>query len=180
MIGIRITQAKLQVGFILNMLFLKGLVAFMKYYVCRHKLESLVFVTILYNLVCLVAIILTAMDTSQIESKYIMVSFIIAIFVLNIALFSIYKTSLTKVIFENDKISCQFLNKVTRKMLYDNIEEYGVFYRKGVKFIYISQIFLSDSQRDNQIFQLYKKSQDIIILQYQDAVMQFLTNRKTN
>jgi hypothetical protein len=175
MIGIRITQANLQVGFILNMLILKGSVAFMKYYVCKKGAKTLIPITALYNVVCIVIIIIAAVDKQK-EARYIAFVFICAIIILNFTLFYLFKNLLSYVIFKDKEVRCKFMNLDRRIIPYDEITEYGIFFDRQIKFIFISRMELTEFQKEEKMFQLYQKTKNVIVLEYNNEVMQFLIN----
>ncbi|OJU14234.1 MAG: hypothetical protein BGN88_12370 [Clostridiales bacterium 43-6] len=145
----------------------------MKYVVSRKGVLAFLPVSILYNIVSLVAIVLTTLD-SQEEAKYVRFIFIIVLFLLNITLFFLYKTVGSSVTFENDRVRCSFLKITIKSISYNDIKYYGVFWEKGIKFIYISKMELSQFQKDEKMFELYKKTKDVIVVQYHDDIMEHL------
>lgn len=157
------------------MLFLKGLVAFMKYYVCKKGAKTLVPITVLYNVVCIVIILIAATDKQK-EARYIVFVFICAIIILNFTLLYLFKNLLSYVIFNDKEVRCKFVNLNRRIIPYKEITEYGVFYDRQIKFIFISRMELTEFQKEEKMFHLYKKTKDVIVLQYNNEVMQFLIN----
>jgi len=74
-------------------------------------------------------------------------------------------------------IKCVFLKKVRRIMPYNEIKDYGTFWSGKEKFIYISKIKLSEFQKNAEGFQLYRKTKNVLVLEYQEAVMNLLSSR---
>ena len=130
-------------------------------------------ITIVNNLVLIIAIIIAAID-KQLEAKFAMYLFIFILVLLNVTLFTMYQSILSTIIFEKDVIKCVFLGRIRRVIPVNTIREYGVFWERGLQFIYISRRELSEYQRREQMFKMYKKNKDILVMQYQEEAMKYL------
>ena len=100
--------------------------------------------------------------------------FIFILVLLNVTLFMMYQSILSTIIFEKDVIKCVFLGRIRRVIPVNTIREYGVFWERGLQFIYISRRELSEYQRREQMFKMYKKNKDILVMQYQEEAMKYL------
>jgi hypothetical protein len=60
---------------------------------------------------------------------------------------------------------------------FDEINDYGIFWFGRTKFIYISRIVLTDVQKNAEAFLLYRKTKDVIVLEYQEQVIDCLESR---
>ena len=145
----------------------------MKFTVYKKGVLAYLPVTILYNLVFCIAIIITSLDPQK-EAKYVMIFSIVAVILLNVMLFTRYQILLSSVVFEKDAVKCTFLKRKRRIIAYNEIKDYGVFWEASIKFIFISKIELSEFQREEKAFELYKKTKNVIVLQYHDKVINFL------
>ena len=68
------------------------------------------------------------------------------------------------------------MNLDRRIIPYDEITEYGIFFDRQIKFIFISRMELTEFQKEEKMFQLYQKTKNVIVLEYNNEVMQFLIN----
>lgn len=148
----------------------------MEFFVSKKGAIHLLPVTILDNIGCIFAIVVLQTDNQSI-TKYMLVAAIVFMLVLNILLFELYKTCLSIVTFEENLVKCSFLGKVRQRILYDEIEEYGITWERSVEYIYISKIELTMEQRNQKVFELYKKTSNIIVFQYNNKATIFLQNK---
>jgi len=80
----------------------------------------------------------------------------------------------SSIVFDENNIKCVFLKRVRRMMVYDEINDIGTAVYGNVRFIYMSRFELSESQRNREVFVLYKKTKDVLVLQYRDEIMEHL------
>jgi hypothetical protein len=66
---------------------------------------------------------------------------------------------------------CLILGKVKRDIPYYEIKDYGIFWLQGTKFIYISRIELTEYQINVQAYLLYKKSKDVIAVEFHEEII---------
>lgn len=145
----------------------------MKFVVYKQWASSLLPATILWNVGILLGVYLTTFDHQK-EANIVRIFLAVALIILNVYLFYMYRMLTSVVIFEEDAVKCSFLKRTRRLIPYKEIREYGVFWEKGVKYIYISTAVLSETER-NKAFELYKKTKNVIVLQYNDEAMDFLS-----
>lgn len=79
--------------------------------------------------------------------------------------------------FEKDAVRCTFLNKTRRLIPYNEIKDYGIYRENGVKFIYISKVTLSEHERQKKISYLYRRTKNVIVVQYDAEIMEFIKER---
>lgn len=146
----------------------------MKYIVCKKGLLSLIPVTILYNIVASAIIIITS-KAQQKEATFLTVFFVATIIVLNLTLLYLYRMLGSYIIFENDVVKCVFLKRVRYTIPLCDIKDYGIYWEKGIKFIYVANFKLTENQRINRVFDLYKKTKNIIVFQFNEDAINFIS-----
>lgn len=145
----------------------------MEFVVYKQWASRLLPATILWNVVTLLVIYITTFD-NQPEASIARILLTANLIFLNVFLFYMYRMLASLVIFEEDVVKCSFLKRTRRLIPYKDIREYGVFWEKGKKYIYISKAELSETER-KKAFELYKKTKNVIVLQYNDEAMDFLS-----
>ena len=146
---------------------------YLRYLVSKKGIKPLVFPTILYNFLILLMLVITSID-GETDAKYVMIILIFTFLTLDGTLFYLYMQCLSVVLFSNTTVECYFLKKKRRSIPYDEILEFGDCWIRGVKYIYITRMMLSNHQREEKLFDLYRKTRDVIVFEYQEDVMQFL------
>jgi len=145
----------------------------MKFKVYKKWASSLLPATIFINLGGLFIIIVAALDKQK-EATIAMSLALVGLITFNGLMFNIYKTLVSSVIFEKDAIRCSFLKRTRRLIAFKEIRDYGIFWERSTKFIFISKVKLSEVERNKKAFELYKKTKNVIVLEYNDEVMSFL------
>ena len=109
------------------------------------------------------------------KDKIIAVLLFCAVIVL-LSIFSIPVLLLqgSSIVFEDNFVKCVFFKRVRRTMAYCEIKDYGTFWRGREKFIYISRFRLNEIQRNAEVFKLYSKTNDVLVLQYSDDVIKYI------
>lgn len=92
---------------------------------------------------------------------------------LNALLFGIYLTVASLVILEENAIKCIFFNRLRRCIPFKEVKDYGVFWEKGLQYVYVSRYVLSEYDT-NRAFELYKKTKDVIVFQHNEEALKFL------
>jgi len=54
---------------------------------------------------------------------------------------------------------------------------YGIYRENGVKFIYISKVTLSEHERQKKISYLYRRTKNVIVVQYDAEITEFIKER---
>ena len=148
----------------------------MKFTVTKKGAKVLVPVTILYNVLGIIVLIYASFS-DQVAASFVMIFLLVFLIVADLALIRMYYFSLCKVYFEPNGVRCKFLNSSRRYIQYDEIKEYGVFFDKISLFVCISRVELSAFQRENKAFQIYMKTKDVIVFEYEKKAMDFLDKK---
>jgi hypothetical protein len=145
----------------------------MKYVVYKKWPSSLLPATIVWNLSVPLGIYVTTFDY-QPEATIARILLIVGLIILDAFLLYMYLVLVSSVTFEKDAVRCSILNKTRRLIPYKEIKDYGIYWEKGVEFIYISKVTLSEFEKRKKAFDLYKKTKNVIIVQYDDEIVDFL------
>ncbi len=108
----------------------------MKYVVYKKWPSSLLPATIVWNLSVPLGIYVTTFDY-QPEATIARILLIVGLIILDAFLLYMYLVLVSSVTFEKDAVRCSILNKTRRLIPYKEIKDYGIYWEKGVEFIYI-------------------------------------------
>lgn len=148
----------------------------MKYLVAPKGARPLLIPSVLYNAIIIIAIVMTSID-SQKEAKYVLWLFIAAFIMNNITMTYMYIQCLSMVRFQDDMVKCTFMGRVRRRIAYDEVVEYDAVWIRGVQYIYLTRMEMTDYQREHKVFDLYRKTKDVIVLQYHEEVEEYLKGK---
>ena len=148
----------------------------MKFMVHKKRFLTSIVNVIILDVLCILLVIFFVVFLN--ETKVITVTVCVVLFIiLNIFAFPLFSLQGSLILFDDNMIKCVFLKKVRRIMPYNEIKDYGTFWSGKEKFIYISKIKLSEFQKNAEGFQLYRKTKNVLVLEYQEAVMNLLSSR---
>lgn len=145
----------------------------MKFKVYKKWASRLLPGTILVNLAGLFIIIVAALDQQK-EANIAMILAVVGLIIFNGLVFNIYQTLVSLVAFEKDAVRCSFLGRTRRLIPFKEIRDYDVFLHADTKFIFMSKVKLSEVERNKKAFQLYNKTKNVIVVEYNDEVIDFL------
>lgn len=146
----------------------------MKFFVSKKCVISLTYITLLYNIILLIIFIIAALKLQhqQTVATTLMTIVLVSFIVFNIIMLSVYSFWGSTVLLETKTISCGFIKR-KRLLLITSIKDYDTFWYGKTKFIYISDHKLSEAEKEN-IWKIYRKNRNIIILQCNEKAMNFL------
>ena len=151
---------------------------FMKYFVWKKG----IIYGVLYSILFYIGFVALLVYLSLYGNKQSVIT--IVLYILDIAygiaitflMIRLFSTWGAKVVFTERAIISKFITN-KRVLLISEIKEYHIFthYNKGT-FIYISGLKLSESEKatSDAIWKLYRKEQKMIILEYNNEVIDFL------
>jgi len=149
----------------------------MKFIIYKKRAISSLINFIVIDVIGILLIILV-LATTEIDKMSLIVA---TILILLIAIFNIWAFPFLKLwgsfLLFTDDIKCISSKKVRQIIPYTEIAEYGTVWYGREKFIYISRIELSEFQRHTQVFYLYRKTKDVLVVQYHEEIMDFLKNK---
>lgn len=148
----------------------------MRFIVCKKGFRSIFPVTLLYNCIAVIGIVITAMDQQR-ESKYVLIILSIVLIAINSWFYFQCRYLLAVIVLKEEEMVCRFLNAVRKRIRYNEVKEYGEYFDRGIKMIYVSTFPLTERQREQQLFRLFKKSQGVIVFQYQEQAMAVLREK---
>jgi len=104
------------------------------------------------------------------------------LFVINVLYFVMLRFEGSVIVFEENEVRCVFLNYVRRMIPYTDIRDYGLFhcgtmFQGRERFIYISRFEMPGSQRDAEAYKLYKKTKNVLVLQYNEDAFNILKHK---
>ena len=143
----------------------------MRFTVYKRGVKDYLAVTILYNVLYIFFIILFSLDDNTHD---LMIVCTILWIILDITLLTRYELLLSSIIFEKDVIKCKFIYRTRIVMRYDEIKEYGICWESAQQFVYISRMELSDFQRKERLWELYRKTRDVIVFRYTEEAQKYL------
>ena len=152
----------------------------MKFRLWKKAFEAVITQMIVLNAM-LVPLIIWFM-LSDIAINYLFL-FLGALLFINIRSFLYLRIVAPIISIGDDTINCIFFKKVRKSIRYSEIKEYGVFQTimpnvEHAKFIYISRLELTEDQRKQAIpYRLYMKTEDVIVVRYDDRIMDLLKNK---
>ena len=148
-----------------------------RYPVLQKKITSLVATTVVYNLIVVALLVFIIIFSEKEKAIYWLGSSMAFLIVTNIFLFSFYNSDLCYVQFEKKMVKCNLRKKTKKGIFYQDVKEYGIVWYKGVQFIYISKIRLTDSERYSFIYDLCRNKKDVIAFMYQEEALQILKEK---
>ena len=157
-----------------------GGVNIVKFMVSKKGVRPLLIPLILYNSIFVVSFILALLDAKEdVIARIIAIIMIILFLVNTITAIYLLIPCIVTVSFDKDEVKCSLMKKVTQRIPYNKIKDYGEVWIRGVKYIYLSETGLSDSQKENKLFDLYKKHNNVIVMQFQKEALSLLNERIT-
>lgn len=151
----------------------------MRFFACREGFKAILPVTIMYNLIAIIGIVLTAIDSHK-EAKYVLIILCLVILIINSWFYSQCRYLLAVIILTEEEIQCRFLHKIRKSIRYNDINEYGVYFDKKIRMMYVSKFVITDQQKQQQLFNIYKNSRDVIVFQFQEKAMAVLKEKAVN
>ena len=150
----------------------------MKYYVWKKRFFHAIFSMVMLDAIFIAIIVLSMFFLPENKDKSI-VALIYGILLVAINTLALHLLLLqgSLIVFEATNIKCLFLKQVRRTMSYSEIKDYGAFWTGKEKFIYISRFELTETQRNAEAFILYKKTKDVLVLQYHDEIIDFMKKK---
>ena len=141
----------------------------------RSVMGSMIICNILLGVFIFGNVFLLIMGTNEVFSVVIILLIVLLSF--NIPVFFVYRQGYSYIQFSEKTIECSFGNKMQRGITYQDIKEYGVVWYRGERFIYVSKVQLTDRDRYNFIYDMYRKKKDVIALMYQEEALQILKEK---
>lgn len=149
----------------------------MKYHVSKIGAKVTLIPAVLYNMI-LIGIIIFALIDSRNQKEAIYAALLFILFFIGNNIYVLYNLALClpSVTFEKDAVRCSFMKKTKIIIPYSEIAEYDVVWLRGYFYIYISRTKLNmdDDQIQSEIFELYKKTKDVIVFDYHEEAIDFL------
>lgn len=153
----------------------------MKFYVLKDRYIRTRGNLIILNVIFISLIIYSAIFFESVYDTITSLSILsVAILIVNLTSIHIIIMIASKVIFEELNVKCVFGSRVRRVMNYDEVKGYGIFWLGKSKLIFISRYVLSETQRNAEAFSLYRKTKDVIVLEYHSEVMDLLASKCPN
>jgi len=150
----------------------------MRYHVNKKRFFRTVGNLVILDIILVSLVVFSFMVLQLEDLNPFMLIVIIPFFVLcNLASIPLLVMQGSIVVFEEDVVKCLFRKRTRREIKYDEIKDYGVFWIGKIKFIYVSRMVLTEIQRNAEAFRLYSKTKDVIVLEYQIEVMDFLERK---
>ena len=151
----------------------------MKFFVWKKRFIALIVNIVVLDALFIALIIFFAVQRINLEIIAILSMLIV---VLNIVSIPMLRYEGSVISFEENIIKCMFLKKVRQIITYNEIEDYGVFccgtmFQGGDRFIYISRFKLSENQKGVEAYRLYRKTKDVLVLQYHDEVFSLIKSK---
>jgi len=153
----------------------------MKFFVLKKRISSIFGNLIILNVVLISFVLVVGILLPNKYDAIMIALFVLPFFVLfNALAFRLLRFYGSSIVFESDDVTCTFLKRVRRVIPYNEIKDYGTVWYERMKFIYISRFSLNEKQRHADVFVLYRKTKDVLVLEYHDQVIELLKTKCQN
>lgn len=148
----------------------------MKFYVSKKGAYPYLMTLVLYNICSIVILVLLSLWAKPSSEKHVAIFLFGVLFpLLNTTIsFYMYMLCMSVICFKETRVECCYGKILRRSIPYEEVKEYGIVWMLGVKYLYVSRRELTKNQRERRMFDLYKKTRDVVVFTYQEEAFNLL------